>query len=86
MFIVNGTLVKETYAEFLEERILPYIELHFDDGNVLLLHDGHPAHTSNYVKDWITENIGNVDDFVIPHPSYIKYYINKIILNYKFLH
>jgi hypothetical protein len=64
----HESLTKETYAEFLENRILPYIEEHFDDGNVLLLHDNHPSHTSNHVKEWINENIGPVEDFVIPHP------------------
>jgi hypothetical protein len=61
-------LTKESYAEFLQDGILPETGQHFDDGNVHLLHDNHPAHTSNYVKDWISANIGNVNDFVIPHP------------------
>jgi hypothetical protein len=52
----------------MDEYLLPYINQHFDDGNVLLLHDNHTAHTSNYVKEWITENIGTVEDFVVPHP------------------
>jgi hypothetical protein len=68
---VIETLNRETYAQFLENHVLPYIEQHYDDGNVLLLHDNHRAHTSNYVKEWIEENIGNVQDFVIPHPRYL---------------
>jgi hypothetical protein len=58
----------ETYAEFLELKVLPYIEQHYDDGQVYLLHDNHPVHTSNFVRDWINTNIGAVEDFVIPHP------------------
>jgi hypothetical protein len=52
----------------MDEYLLPYMNQYFDDGNVLLLHDNHTAHTSNYVKEWITENIGTVEDFVVPHP------------------
>jgi len=67
LFIVDR-LTKETYAEFLEQCVLPYIAQHYEDGNVLLLHDNHPAHNSNFVREWITANIGNIEDFVIPHP------------------
>jgi hypothetical protein len=67
LFIVDR-LNMETYAEFLGGCVLPYIAQHYDDGNVLLLHDNHPVHNSNFVKEWITANIGIVEDFVIPHP------------------
>jgi hypothetical protein len=63
-------LTKEVYSDFLENSILPEIGRHFDDGNVHLLHDNHPVHTSNHVKDWINANIGDTRDFVIPHPRY----------------
>ncbi len=65
------TLNKETYANFLQEYLMPYIAQHFDDGNVMLLHDNHTAHKSNFVKDWINENIGAVEDFVVPHPRFV---------------
>ncbi len=61
-------LTKESYADFLENSLLQYIERHFDDGNVLLLHDNHSVHKSNHVRDCITENIGEVQDFVLPYP------------------
>lgn len=67
LFIVDR-LNMETYTEFLGGCVLPYIAQHYDDGNVLLLHDNHPVHNSNFVKEWITANIGIVEDFVIPHP------------------
>jgi hypothetical protein len=60
---------KEAYAAFLEEKVLPYIATHYDNGDVHLLHDNHPVHRSNHVKDWITSNIGAVADIVIPHPA-----------------
>ncbi len=43
-FFTVDTLNRESYEEFLEQRILPYIDQHFDDGNVLLLHDSHPVY------------------------------------------
>jgi hypothetical protein len=61
-------LTKEPYTQFLETGLLPYIEQHFDDGNVLLLHDNHPVHNSNMVKEWVTENIELYENFVLPHP------------------
>ncbi len=64
-------LNKEVYTEFLDTKILPFCAQHYDDGNVLLLHDSHPVHTSQHVKQWIRENIGEVEDFVIPHPPYV---------------
>ena len=70
-------LTKESYAEFLEDSILPEIDNHFDDGNVLLLHDNHPVHKSNHVREWINENIGDTNDFVVPHPGYLS--LNIII-------
>jgi hypothetical protein len=61
-------LCKESYSEFMETSLLPYIEKHYDDGNVLLLHDNHPTHNSNHVKERINDNIGPIEDFVLPHP------------------
>jgi hypothetical protein len=60
---------KESYSEFLEEKVLPYIDQHYDDGHVYLLHDNHPVHNSNHVREWISNNIGAAEDFVIPHPG-----------------
>ncbi|CAG2173659.1 unnamed protein product, partial [Oppiella nova] len=62
-------LTKESYSDYLESSILPEIDRHFDDGNVHLLHDNHPVHKSNLVRDWINENIGPIEDFVLPHPG-----------------
>jgi hypothetical protein len=61
-------LNKESYSEFMKRSPLPYIEKHYDDSNILLLHDNHPTHNSNHVKKWIDDNIGPIEDFVLPHP------------------
>ncbi|CAG2179415.1 unnamed protein product, partial [Oppiella nova] len=63
---VNWTLVD--WSHFLEDSILPQIDRHFDDGNVHLLHDNHPVHKSNLVRNWINENIGPIEHFPLPHP------------------
>ncbi|CAG2176707.1 unnamed protein product, partial [Oppiella nova] len=52
---------------FLEDSILHEIDRYLDDGNVHLLHDNHPVHKSNLVRDWINENIGPIEHFVLPH-------------------
>ncbi len=77
IYRLDNRLNRESYGHFLETAILPEIESHFDDGNVHLFHDNHPVHNSNYVKEWITANIGPINDFVIPHP---RYYILKFIV------
>ncbi|CAG2182044.1 unnamed protein product, partial [Oppiella nova] len=59
----------KSYSDFLEDSILPEIDRHFDDGNVHLLHDNHPVHKSNLVRDWINENIGPIEHLVLPHPG-----------------
>ncbi|CAG2171638.1 unnamed protein product [Oppiella nova] len=61
--------VFDSYSDFLEDSILHEIDRHFDDGNVHLLHDNHPVHKSNLVRDWINENIGPIEHFVLPHPG-----------------
>jgi hypothetical protein len=68
LHILDENLTAETYTEFMEQSLVPYINQHFDDGNFFILHDGHPVHTSNHVKRWIEDNFGPVDDKVIPHP------------------
>lgn len=65
---VVDRLNKESYRDFLSMDLMPYIEQHYDDGNVLLLHDNHRAHHANLVTDWIRDNIGQTEDFFIPHP------------------
>ncbi|CAG2112224.1 unnamed protein product [Medioppia subpectinata] len=64
-------LNQDSYADYLENALKPYIESHpaFEEGDVLLLHDNHPAHTSRQVIDWINTNFRNSRDFVFPHPS-----------------
>jgi transposase len=77
-------LTKESYTEFLDNSLIPYIETHFDDGNVLLLHDNHPVHNSNHVRDWVTQNIGQHEDFVLPHQRYLRVINCRFFLIYWF--
>ena len=58
---------KDVYVEYLEE-VVKYMEDYFDDGNCLMLHDNHRSHTCDLTKEWVNNNIGNYDDFVLPHP------------------
>ncbi|CAG2171687.1 unnamed protein product [Oppiella nova] len=61
---------KEVYVEYLEQHLLYYINEHFEDGNFHLLHDGHRAHTSTYVKEWIFETFGLEYQYIVfPHPA-----------------
>lgn len=60
---------KETYKEYLEENILLYINEKYEDGNFKILHDNHGAHNSHFVRDWITENLGDPNDILVGHPS-----------------
>ena len=64
---INGRFNQHIYSKYLT-RLLGYIEKHFDDGKFYILHDNHRSHTSDLIKDWFNNNIGNYDDFVIPHP------------------
>jgi hypothetical protein len=54
----------------MEHSVVPYLHEKFDDGNFLILHDGHPVHRSNHVKQWINDNLVPTEDIVIPHPRY----------------
>jgi predicted DNA-binding protein len=60
---------KENYKEYLEEIILLYIEDKFEDENFKLLHDNHGAHKSNYIREWIAENLGDSEDVPVSHPA-----------------
>jgi hypothetical protein len=53
----------------LEENILLYIEAKFEDEDFKLLHDNHGAHKSNYIREWIAENLDDPEDVLVSHPA-----------------
>lgn len=59
----EGTLTKERYVAMLESSFIP---LQSKIRNRLVLHDMHPAHNSNLVKDWIKDHHLNFL-FMPPH-------------------
>ena len=61
-------LNKEIYISYLNEQVLPYINELFEQGDFKILHDNHPVHTANDVKDWFTTKFGENNNVLVDHP------------------